>query len=211
MNNSSICYIFGGGDRTSCDASFAPDDLVIAADAGYDYLQELGLCPDVILGDFDSTTARDIPSDSIRYPKEKDDTDLLLAIQYGLEHSYENFCIYGALGGRLDHTLGNIQALSYLAEHGATGTLMGEGYALRVIKDGKISFAGEQKENRPKNLISVFSLSDVSEDVTISGLKYEVENVNLTRSFPLGVSNEFTGKNSFIQVKKGTICILWYL
>ena len=97
-----ICYIFGAGERSGGGISLAPDDLVIAADGGFDYLEELGLRADYVLGDFDSVVSYDLPSDSIRYPKEKDDTDMMLAVKLGLEKNYTEFAIYGGLGGRRD-------------------------------------------------------------------------------------------------------------
>ncbi|MCR5691040.1 MAG: thiamine diphosphokinase [Eubacterium sp.] len=206
-----ICYIFGGGERSECNITFNPGDLVIAADAGFDYLKDLGLRADVVLGDFDSVMSYDLPSDCLRYPREKDDTDMMLAAKLGLEKGYREFRIYGGLGGRLDHTLGNIQVLTYLADHDASGILWANDHAIEVVKDGTISFSKDLAENRPDNIISIFSLSEVSVDVTIKGLKYEVENVNLTHDFPLGISNEFTGNKAYVNVKKGTIAVLWYL
>ncbi len=209
--STAICYIFGAGERSGVDISLAPDDLVIAADGGFDYLEELGLRADYVLGDFDSVMSYDLPSDSIRYPKEKDDTDMMLAVKLGLDKRYTEFVIYGGLGGRLDHTMANIQALSYLAHQGASGTLYASGYAVRVVTDGTVSFGKDLPENIPGNICSVFSLSDTSSSVTIHGLKYETESVTLTNSFPLGISNEFTGKKAFVHVEKGTIAVLWYL
>ena len=208
---SQICYILGAGEQTTCDISLSPKDLVIAADGGFDYLEKLGLRADVVLGDFDSVLSWELPPDSLRYPADKDDTDLMLAAKLGLEKGYREFAIYGGLGGRLDHTLGNIQVLTHLSRNGAVGTLYGEDYALQVISDGTISFGKDQPENTAGNLCSVFSLSDISVNVTIQGLKYEIENVNLTNAFPLGISNEFTGKKAYINVQKGTIAVLWHL
>lgn len=208
---SEICYIFGAGEMTDCNISLSSKDLVIAADGGFDYLKKLGLRADFVLGDFDSVLSYDLPADSLRYPTEKDDTDMMLAVRLGLEKGYTEFAIYGGLGGRLDHTLANLQTLTYLARSGATGTLYSDTYALRVISDGTISFPKDLPENTAGNLCSVFSLSDVSVDVTVHGLKYEIENVNLTNSVPLGISNEFTGKKAYINVKKGTMAVLWHL
>lgn len=208
---SEICYIFGAGERTDSDISLRPGDFVIAADGGFDYLEELGLRADCVLGDFDSVLSSDLPPDSMRYPAEKDDTDMMLAIRLGLKKGYREFAIYGGLGGRLDHTLANIQALTYLSRNGAAGTLYGQGYAIRVVTDNTISFAKDLPENKENTICSVFSLSDICVNVTIRGLRYELENATLTNSFPLGISNEFTGKKSFIHVEKGTIAVLWYL
>lgn len=209
--DSKVCYVFGAGERSDHNISLAPDDLVIAADGGFDYLEELGLRADYVLGDFDSVLSYDLPSDSIRYPKEKDDTDMMLAVKLGLQKGYTEFMIYGGLGGRLDHTLANIQMLTYLSRQGAAGTLYAPDHAIRVVSGGTVSFGKDLPENAPGNLCSVFSLSDTSSSVTIHGLKYELESTTLTNSFPLGVSNEFTGKKAYIHVEKGTIAVLWYL
>ncbi|MDY3909845.1 MAG: thiamine diphosphokinase [Eubacterium sp.] len=206
-----ICYIFGAGERSGCEISLSPEDFVIAADGGFDYLNDLGLRADVVLGDFDSVLSYELPSDSIRFPREKDDTDMMLAVKLGLEKGYREFAIYGGLGGRLDHTLANLQVLVYLSRNEACGTLYSDNYAIRVISDGTISFGKDHPANVEGNLCSVFSVSDVSVKVTIHGLKYEINDVNLTNSFPLGISNEFTGKKAYINVKKGTIAALWYL
>lgn len=205
-----ICYIFAAGEHTPCHIQLAPDDLVIAADGGFDYLQELGLRADYVIGDFDSVTSSDIPADCLHYPRKKDDTDLMLAVKLGLEKNYREFVIYGGLGGRLDHTLGNIQILTYLSRHNAHGTLHGDSYTMQVVTDGSLSFSKDARENKEGNICSVFSLSDISVNVTIQGFEYEVEGVTLTNSFPLGISNTFLGKKSFISVQKGTLCILAY-
>ena len=207
--NTKICYIFGAGEQTACEIKLTEEDLVIAADGGFDYLEELGLRADYVLGDFDSVTSYNLPSDCIRYPTKKDDTDLMLAAKLGLKKGYTEFRIYGGPGGRLDHTLGNVQVLTFLSHHGATGTLIGETFALRVITDSVITFAKDLPENKAGNLCSVFSLSDVSVNVCIQGLEYELEGSTLTNSFPLGISNEFTGKKGVISVQKGTLAVLW--
>lgn len=208
--NSRICYIFGAGERTLCDIDLTPEDLVIAADGGFDYLESIGLRADYVLGDFDSVESYDLPSDCIRYPREKDDTDLMLAARLGLEKGYTEFRIYGGLGGRLDHTLGNIQILTYLSRNNAGGTLVGKDYSLRVVSDSSISFGKDLPENETGTICSIFSLSDVSVNVTIQGFQYEVEGITLTNSFPLGISNEFTGRKAYVSVQKGTLAVLWY-
>lgn len=207
--NTGICYIFGAGDRTLCHIELTEEDLVIAADGGFDYLEEIGLRADCVLGDFDSVESYNLPSDCIRYPRKKDDTDMMLAARLGLDKGYTEFRIYGGLGGRLDHTLGNIQVLTYLSRQGAMGTLIGDTYSLRVVTDSVVTFGKDLPENRAGNLCSVFSLSDISVNVTIQGLEYEVEGTTLTNSFPLGISNEFTGRKGIISVQKGTLAVLW--
>ena len=179
-----------------------------AADGGYDHLLQIGLRADVVIGDFDSVTSSEIWEDTIceklTYPPEKDDTDMMLAIKLGLSRGFGQFNIYGGLGGRLDHTVANIQALSFLAEHSAQGILHHPDYELTVIKNSSFTVAKNKT-----GYISVFSLSDTSENVTIKGLEYELEGATLTNSFPLGVSNAATGKKGIISVERGTLLITW--
>lgn len=203
-----VCYIFGAGEFSPCEITLSDDDLVIAADGGYDHLISMGLRADIALGDFDSVTSYEIWEDNIcekfTYPPEKDDTDMMLAIKLGLSKGYKNFAIYGGLGGRLDHTLANIQALSFIASQGAQAVLYHEHYALTAIKDSSFTIPKDTS-----GYISIFSLSDKSENVTIKGLKYQVEGTTLTNNFPLGVSNEAIGKKGIISVENGTLLILW--
>ena len=206
--NTPICYIFGAGEFVPCNITLTESDLVIAADGGYDHLLQIGLRADVVIGDFDSVTSSEIWEDTVceklTYPPEKDDTDMMLAIKLGLSRGFGQFNIYGGLGGRLDHTVANIQALSFLAEHSAQGILHHPDYELTVIKNSSFTVAKDKT-----GYISVFSLSDTSENVTIKGLEYELEGATLTNSFPLGVSNAATGKKGIISVERGTLLTTW--
>ena len=205
-----VCYIFGAGEFSPCKITLTDEDLVIAADGGYDHLIRMGLRADIALGDFDSVTSNEIWEDTIcekyTYPPEKDDTDMMLAIKLGLTKGFQNFAIYGGLGGRLDHTLANIQALSYLASKGAQAILFHEDYKLTVIQNSSFILSKDIT-----GYVTVLSLSDKSENVSIKGLKYELEGATLSNTFPLGVSNEATGKKGIISVENGTLLILWHL
>lgn len=204
------CYIFGAGDRSSHTINLSPDDLVIAADGGFDYLEEIGLRADIVLGDFDSVISYDLPSDAIRYPRDKDDTDMMIAVKLGLEKGYEEFAIFGGLGGRLDHTLANIQLLTFLTKKGARGTLFCDDYAIQVVNAGSIVLGKDTTFNVAGNLCSVFALDRHCHNVTIQGLKYEVTGADWYNSEPIGVSNEFTGKRAVVSCTKGSIAVLYH-
>lgn len=206
-----ICYIFGAGDRSSQTIELSPDDLVIAADGGFDYLEEIGLRADIVLGDFDSVVSYDLPSDAIRYPKDKDDTDMMIAVKLGLEKGYKEFAIFGGLGGRLDHTLGNIQLLTYISKQGAAGTLYCDDYAIQVVNAGSIVLGKDTTFNVAGNLCSVFALDRHCHNVTIQGLKYEVTGADWYNHLPIGVSNEFTGKRAVVSCTKGSIAVLYHM
>ena len=127
MPEKPLCFVFGAGQPPVHPPVIAGHDFVIAADGGYAYTQQAGIRTDMLIGDFDSL--RDFPNqkeDGLliqRLPKEKDHTDSMAALLCGLERGYTRFHIYGGTGGRIDHTLANIQCLTYLVNHNARGYL----------------------------------------------------------------------------------------
>lgn len=179
-------------------------DLIIAADSGFKTLEKLGISPDLIVGDFDSLEYTPKGDNVIKHPVKKDETDTILAVDEALKKGYNDFIIYGCLGGRLDQTVASIQTASYITEKGGNAVFIDNETYLTVIKNNRISFS----ENN-KGTVSVFSLSDTSYGVSEKGLLYELEEAELTSDYPLGVSNEFTKKDSVISVKKGKICVIW--
>lgn len=199
-----ICYIIGAGQVDVIALTKRASDYVIAADAGYLHLNQLGVAADLVVGDFDSMIEKPDHPNLIEFPREKDKTDMVLAIDEGLSRGYKTLVILGGLGGRLDHTFANIQALSYIAESGARGYLLGDGMAVSVIKNSSIFFNPEKK-----GLVSVFCAGDTARGVTIRGLKYVLTDEVLHGTLPIGVSNEFTGAASEITVASGSLAVMW--
>ncbi len=199
-----ICYIFGAGEMTPCNLHPKKEDLILAADGGLDYLTKIKLSPDLIIGDLDSVRTGILSEPCLSYPPEKDDTDMMLSINYGLSKGYKDFQIYGGLGGRLDHTIANIQLLAFLSSKDARGVLVGPDYRLTAITDESITISG-----REHDILSVLSLTDICNGVTLESLKYPLKDAVLTNTYPLGISNQFTKKPAKISVKKGTLAILW--
>lgn len=186
------------------------NDFCIAVDGGYAYCKLLGIEPDLIVGDMDSLPKEqqkeidDIsekePGRVVRLCPEKDDTDTLAALRIGMGKGYKNYRLYGALGGRMDHTIANIQCLCYLKNNGAEGIILEKGLSITVIKEEKVSF-----ESRGKGYLSLFSLGERAEGVTITGMKYPLNKALLTNDYPIGISNEFIGEESTVEVRKGML------
>lgn len=199
-----ICYIFGAGEGLPKSFSPKKEELVIAADAGIKHLNNLGIKPNIAVGDFDSLGFLPDCDEIVKHPVMKNDTDMLLAVKTGLERGFKRFMLYGGAGGRPDHTFANIQTLTYIAEHGGLGFLDLCGFTAAVLVNGELKFS-----NRASGTVSVFALSDRAERVTLKGLLYTLENESLTNSFPLGVSNEFTGKPALVKIGEGTALVIW--
>lgn len=197
------CVIFCAGGFDALAEPIENAHLVIAADGGLIHVQKLGIEPDLCLGDFDSLGYA--PAGAEVHPVEKDDTDALLAIKRGLERGCTEFLLYGSLDGdRLEHTVANFQALQYLADQGAVGTLIGLRQMVTVVKNGTIRFPA-----RFAGDLSVFCMGRDATGVTIRGAHYEAENITLTAGFPLGVSNHFEGKEVTVSVEDGSLLLIW--
>ncbi len=198
----------------------APDTLYIAADGGYMQMKEHGITPDVLLGDFDSLTeisGHDIPPSAelsgveiIRFPVEKDDTDTLIAIKTAMERGCEEITLYGCLGGeRFDHSIATLQSLTYAAERGVKITAVGDGggkpFYVTALHSSEITFSAERE-----GIFSVMCAGKECTGVTVENAKYRVENVTVSPSFPLGVSNAFIkGKSARISVENGTLWVFY--
>ena len=102
------CIIFGGADMeiSDVDTNIFADKFIICADRGLKHARELGLTPDLIVGDFDSLGySPDAECEILSFKPEKDDTDLMIALKQALKRGFKSIDIYAALGGRLDHPL----------------------------------------------------------------------------------------------------------
>ena len=211
------CIIVSAGDFTPVEFGKKDGDFLIACDAGFRYLMEMGILPDLIVGDFDSMAelgpqyseavreiAQQEPGRVMQLDVHKDDTDTMKAVRIGLEKGYRKFYLYGALGGRrLDHTLANIQTLLFIKHHDATGYIMEQNQLLLVAENETIHF-----HRGMTGTLSVFVLGDRAEGVTEKGLMYSLDRAVLTNDYPIGVSNEFIiDEEAEITVEHGTLLI----
>lgn len=206
--NSKTCVIFGAGDYYDEAPAVPSGAFVIAADGGYDHARAAGIGVDFLVGDFDSIAGSRPTHDdrTIALPTEKDDPDLLSAMKIGWRHGTRTFHIYGALGGRVDHTIANIQLVALLADHGAVGYLHGDGVLVTAVRDGALDFpANDVAQGR---MVSVFSHSDISTGVSETGLKYELDHASMSSVRVNGLSNEFLeGRAARIEVEHGTLVV----
>ena len=139
----------------------------------------------------------------IRLEREKDDTDTMAAIRCGLQAGCREFHLYAAMGGRLEHTIANLQSLLFLKKNGAKGYLWDAFSMTTVICNESISFRKSME-----GLLSVFAINGDAKGVTETGLKYELHRDVLESSFPRGVSNEFIGEEATVSVEDGSLLVL---
>ncbi|MDD6308110.1 MAG: thiamine diphosphokinase [Clostridia bacterium] len=178
------------------------DDFVICADSGYRHAVQLGIKPDLVVGDFDSLLG-EVPQDINRmvYPAEKDATDFQIALEYAIAQGYTDIYAIGVFGGRVDHFLGNISLLK-MAREKEINFLMEDADCRMTISWGTLHV--------PKTHFTYLSVVPLFEDATVSlaGVKYPLQKKRLFRGDTLGISNEITAKEAIIQIENGSAVIL---
>lgn len=178
-------------------------DQVIAVDAGFAHLEAIGVVPDMAVGDFDSLGYVPKCKRVSRYPVEKDASDMELAMEKACAWGFDELVIYGALGGRLDHTIANLQLFASFSERGVYVLGVGDTYAVRLL-------TGPDVYELPvldAGTVSVFAANDVARGVIERGMKYSLDDEPLTNRTSLGLSNELMGNPATVAVEAGTLYI----
>ena len=200
------CVIFGGMIEeipTHMADDLKTTDSIICADKGYIYALKNGIKPDLIIGDFDSAKEPEMSDVKIiKLPSVKDDTDLHFAVKEGIKYGFKDFLISGVTGGRIDHTLASFSTLNFLSERGCTCKIVDKDTMAFVV-----NAALEIKKPEFECYISVFPIGEKAV-IDIIGANYEVSKLEITNTFPVGVSNEFCLDTVQIAVLKGSCLVL---
>ncbi|MBQ5890072.1 MAG: thiamine diphosphokinase [Clostridia bacterium] len=199
------CIIFSGANIFDYDfiASYIDsNDFIICADSGICHAEKLGFRADILIGDFDSAGKidRNMYSEIITLPCEKDDTDTFAAAKIAVEKGADEVVIFGAIGSRMDHTLGNIFTLEYLHNQGICARIINEKNEIGIIKNETLSI-----RKRENSFLSLIPLDEKVGSVSISGVKYPLENATIYRDKTLAISNEFYDDVAKISVNDGTL------
>jgi thiamine pyrophosphokinase len=203
--------IFANGYLPDLEAAgrlLQPGDVLIAADGGTRHVLALGLLPEVIIGDLDSLSAEargQVEAAGVRlvsYPRDKNETDLELAIQYALQQAASQVLVVGMLGQRLDHTLGNLSLLSDPTLSGAD---------IRA-DDGveQVLFCRDQVEvqGQPGDTVSLIPWGQPVQGVRTFGLKWPLSGETLLPYKTRGVSNELLGALARVSIASGLLLVL---
>ena len=180
-----------------------PDALIACADGGLRHARALGLHPDFMISDCDSMPEVE-GAEVIRLKPEKDDTDILLAAKYALSAGCSRLIFYGALGGRLDHMVANLQMLRFLADRNAQGILVDHAHWITLQRGGTASYP-----RREGMYFSLFAMTERCEDVTLEGVAYPLCHGVFSNAFPLGVSNEILAEAAKVTVGKGDLLVMY--
>ena len=201
------CYVITSHIEGDPKKIIAPSahDLIICADGGYEIAVSIGITPDFIIGDSDSgemQPAYGSKTKVIRFPTDKDESDTYLCVKHAVDLGFKDIVIAGGIGGRLDHTISNIQTLAHFSNK-ANIALVDENEFVTVVENSSVTL-----QKRDGFFVSLFSLSDKSIGVTTKGLAYPLDNAELNNSYPVGLSNEFIAPEAIVEVKSGKLLII---
>jgi thiamine pyrophosphokinase len=209
--------IFANGVLNEPDSArnnIRPDDLVIAADGGLHFCDQLGIVPDVLIGDFDSLTPEKLESlagsevEIIRYPTKKDFTDLEAALQQACERDAQNIVVYSALGARWDQTLSNILLPAAKFFDGKHITIMDGTDEIQLI-DSRKRKTRVEINGRPGDTLSLIPVGGDATGITTENLEYPLISENLSFGATRGVSNVMLADKACISLEAGLlVCVV---
>lgn len=183
-------------------------DFVIAADKGSEILYEYNIIPDLILGDFDSAKKEILDEfklkvkEILQFPPEKDYTDTEIALIEAFKRGAQKIYLLGAIGSRIDHTLGNIGLLLTAKKNGVVLEIIDDNNRIYLAKN-KMKLIGEYGEN-----ISFHALSDKVINFKIKGAKYNLEGYDMNLLDPRAICNKFVDTPIEISYEAGELLVL---
>jgi thiamine pyrophosphokinase len=180
-------------------------DLLICADGGYAAARRQGLEPDLMVGDFDSMPEGvPVEGNVLRLPVRKDDTDMVVCLEEGRKRGYSSFRIAGALGGRIDHTLANLQCLYDCALRGEEAWLCDAQNRMTILLPGDHRLPAV-----PGRKLSLLAYTPQVKGVTLQGTLWTLEGHTLDNRYPLGVSNEIQAEEAQLSFEEGALVVIY--
>jgi len=208
-----IVHILAGGPVEYCaDFSRYENEEVVwaAVDRGVYRLLKIGITPTVAFGDYDSVTEDELAwmrqqtNELHIFPREKDQTDLEIAISWALEQKPKLIRIFGATGGRLDHGLANIQMLLKGLAAEIEMCIVDNKNEITVKKVG--THIIEENENFP--YVSFVPVTETVEGITLRGFKYSLTNKTIEWGSTLCISNELIVEKGNFSFTSGILMMI---
>lgn len=210
MNKLNVVIVSGGNPPSEkLLREYLKDiDLIIAADKGSECLYNYKIVPDLLLGDFDSAKKEILDNirlqvkEVLEFPPEKDYTDTEIAVIEAVRRGATKIYLFGALGSRMDHALGNIGLLLNAKK---------KGVAIEIIDDNNRIYLGENNMRllgKCGENISFHALSDKVVNFNISGAKYSLNGYTMSLLDPRAICNEFVDNPIDISYEEGELLIL---
>ncbi|MFZ5633985.1 MAG: thiamine diphosphokinase [Bacillota bacterium] len=204
------CFILAGGPITNYEGiSPDPGDLVICADGGARHAGALGVVPALVIGDMDSVDPGLLEEFAargcrvVRFPRDKDEVDTELALNAAISANPDEIIICGATGGRLDHTLANIQLLALPAQRGIRSSITGRRHRVTLVTpDLPYEVVGRG------STFSLLPLTTRVAGVTARGAAWELNGAEFVIGKPYGVSNRVEADKVQVSIAEGMLLVI---
>ena len=200
------CVIIGGADIGRYDrirGYLREGDFYICCDSGLKHREGLDIVPDLIVGDFDSYENPQLNIETITLPREKDATDTVFAVKEALSRGFQDFLLVGVIGGRLDHTLGNVSLLLMLDAQGKTATALDDFSEMEIVSGQPVQIQDCY------TYFSLLNISGTAQSITIKNAKYPLDDAEITCEYQYGISNEvLPGKIAVVTVNQGRLLLI---
>jgi len=176
---------------------------VVAADSGYDLACDLGVVPQLVVGDFDSVSAIDslaqLPTSAIqRWPVDKDHTDAELGLAALRQLGSTSVTIVGGGGRRFDHQLAILQLFK-------RDTLPREWL---TAHEQMLAISSRQRFHGWRGAtVSIFALSESIKGLTSAGLRWPLNDIELSPTLA-SVSNEVVSEPFELGVERGRLLLV---
>ncbi|MBA2174184.1 thiamine diphosphokinase [Halobacillus locisalis] len=213
MTKSKKIAVVGGSPKAYIPdlKAFDQEDMVwIGADQGAEVLIENDIVPDIAIGDFDSVSKvskeriKQTSQSFVEYPDEKDETDLELAINEALKQNPSHIVLFGVTGGRIDHSLANIQLLYPLMQQGIKGTIIDQQNQVELV------FAGEHtlKLNEAYPYVSFLPVTLEVSGITLKGFYYPLDEADVPYGSTLCISNQLIEDEGTFSFHSGILLVI---
>ncbi|MFD3445457.1 thiamine diphosphokinase [Microbacteriaceae bacterium 4G12] len=181
-----------------------------AVDRGAYHLLQAGIVPEVAFGDYDSVTAEELKwmqgqtNELHMMPREKDETDLEIAINWAIQQKPQLIRIFGATGGRLDHALANVQMLTKGLHSGIHMIVVDNKNEIYLRLPG--SYCINKHAKFP--YISFLPLTDTVTGITLQGFKYKLTDRTIQWGSTLCISNELSMEKGTFSFTSGILMVI---
>ncbi len=203
--------IFANGELPNLDKArelLRADDTVLCADGGTRHALALHINPNLIIGDMDSADKaqlQKLQQDNVEvelFPRDKNETDLELALARAIELNPEQILIVAALGGRLDQTLANIALLSDLRLSTFDVRLDDGVEEIFLCRDQA------QVQGRSGDIVSLIPWQGAVTDIQTENLRWPLIHETLYPDKTRGISNEMLSETASISIDSGLLLVV---
>jgi len=182
----------------------------VAADSGLEVALALGLTVTHVVGDMDSVDqallAR-VESTGVviqRVPHDKDQVDTELAVLFARTLGATTITLVTAGGGRLDHQMGVMSALTHPILNGCEVHALWDTARVRVLNGPEhATITGE-----PGSIVGLVAVNGTAHGITTTNLRWPLVDEHLESHSTRGISNEMTDTTAGVSLRAGHLFVV---